>query len=100
MTVSGSATGDIPFSRLPRYERLRIQGKADEGQVVEDEEDQNDDDENTKQQKRAEKEKKKMRGKNKSLSRYVSTCVFTQARSHLETGIYGSNERTSLIQQL
>ena len=67
---------DIPYARLPRYERLRVSGKADET-----EEDRRDgaggsDEEGADELakgalSKAEKEKKKMRGKNKSLKRYL-----------------------------
>lgn len=35
LTTTGGVALDIPFARLPRLERLRIQGKADESETVE-----------------------------------------------------------------
>jgi U3 small nucleolar RNA-associated protein 7 len=67
LTTAVNDTHDIPFSRLPRLERLRVQGKADETEVVDDD----DDGDNGKTQSRAEREKRKMRGKGKSVKRYV-----------------------------
>lgn len=68
---------DIPFARLPRLERLRIEGKADEteldaGADAEGNVDGADDDgDRGKRTSREEREKRKMRGKGKSLKRYV-----------------------------
>ena len=67
---------DIPYARLPRHERLRVSGKADETEVG-DENDAAEDEggacggEGRRSASKAEKEKKKMRGKNKSLKRYL-----------------------------
>ncbi|KAK7052348.1 WD-repeats-region domain-containing protein [Favolaschia claudopus] len=58
---------ETPFARLPRIERLRVQGKADESEVVDPDDTAPDGRKLTKD----EKEKKKMRGKNKSLKRYL-----------------------------
>lgn len=64
--------GDIPFRQLPRLERLRIQGKADETELMqEDGGDDGGDAEGEKKTKRVEKEKMKMRGKGKALKRYL-----------------------------
>lgn len=77
LTTAVNDTHDIPFARLPRLERLRVQGKADETELVDDDEDEDEDaaegdgDKNDKPQSRAEKEKRKMRGKGKSLKRYL-----------------------------
>jgi hypothetical protein len=74
LTTAVNDTHDIPFARLPRLERLRAQGKADETELVDDDEEdaaEGDGDKNDKPQSRAEKEKRKMRGKGKSLKRYV-----------------------------
>ncbi|KAI0635447.1 BING4CT-domain-containing protein [Trametes polyzona] len=64
---------DIPYARLPRYERLRVSGKADE--TEEGDEGDADGAEGEAGSKhatsKAEKEKRKMRGKNKSLKRYL-----------------------------
>ncbi|GBE84537.1 Probable U3 small nucleolar RNA-associated protein [Sparassis crispa] len=61
---------DIPFARLPRLERLRVQGKADETEANDHDSDDAEA-EGAPKPKREEKEKKKMRGKNKSLKRYL-----------------------------
>ena len=61
---------EIPFARLPRQERLKVQGRADETEELSQEEDSGDD-EQTKEKKKEEKEKKKMRGRGKALKRYL-----------------------------
>lgn len=66
--VNEGAKGEIPFARLPRYERLRVQGKADETEELSAEEDGEGEGEE-KSERREEKEKKKMRGRNKTLKR-------------------------------
>jgi U3 small nucleolar RNA-associated protein 7 len=73
LTTAVDGKIDLPFARLPRMERLRVQGKADETEDVA----MNGEDENVGHAatSRAEKEKKKMRGKNKSLKRYEHGCV-------------------------
>jgi hypothetical protein len=81
MTVKGTdSTGGIPFARLPRSERLKVQGKYDETEMV-DSADEDDDggeegQEERKARRKEEKEKKKMRGKNKSLKRFIFPCFF------------------------
>ena len=72
----GGRKGDIPFARLPRLERLRVQGKADETEEVSGDEGEGEggeggDGEEKKAARHEEKEKKKMRGRNKALKRYV-----------------------------
>ncbi|KZT02780.1 BING4CT-domain-containing protein [Laetiporus sulphureus 93-53] len=70
--VDGDA--DVSFARLPRLERLRVQGKADEteeGDEQDGEGDAEDGDKANRKLTREEKEKKKMRGKNKALKRYL-----------------------------
>ncbi|KAF8431963.1 BING4CT-domain-containing protein [Boletus edulis BED1] len=63
---------DIPFARLPRLERLRVQGKADETELDADTDAVATEDDGGKNKKsRAEREKRKMRGKGKSLKRYL-----------------------------
>lgn len=64
---------DIPYSRLPRLERLRVAGKADETEVGDEDEDGGEEaeKEGRKGASKAEKEKKRMRGKNKTLKRYL-----------------------------
>ncbi|KAG1843050.1 WD40-repeat-containing domain protein [Suillus subluteus] len=74
LTTAVNDTHNIPFARLPRLERLRVQGKADETELVDDDDEdgaEGDSDKNDKPQSRAEKEKRKMRGKGKSLKRYL-----------------------------
>jgi U3 small nucleolar RNA-associated protein 7 len=64
----------VPYSQLPRYERLRISGKADEFEYADDDvsnDEGEDDGEGSKKTTKLEKEKKKMRGKKKSLKRFV-----------------------------
>ncbi|KAI0794817.1 BING4CT-domain-containing protein [Abortiporus biennis] len=73
LTTATHDTHDIPFSRLPRMERLRVSGKADETEDVSggEIEGEDDDGETKHRSSKAEKEKKKMRGKNKSIKRYL-----------------------------
>ncbi|KAJ6600799.1 BING4CT-domain-containing protein [Mycena sp. CBHHK59/15] len=66
-TFDGKPPVEIPFARLPRLERLRVQGKADETEVV----DPDDTDTDGRKLTKEEKEKRKMRGKGKSLKRYL-----------------------------
>jgi len=71
-TIDGKPAVDIPFSRLPRLERLHVQGTADETEIADDDDVENQDlDPNAKKQAREEREKRKMRGKGKSLKRFV-----------------------------
>ena len=74
LTTEVDDKSDIPYARLPRYERLKVSGKADETEEAdEDEDDGESGEEGNKSGKssKAEKEKNKMRGKNKSLKRYL-----------------------------
>jgi hypothetical protein len=70
-TVDGNPV--IEFARLPRLERLRIQGKADLTEMPAGADDGEDADGHPtgKRQSREEREKRKMRGKGKSLKRFV-----------------------------
>jgi len=74
-TSDGKPSADIPFARLPRLERLRVQGKADLTEVSIDDDDEGEAEAegppDGKQQSREEREKRKMRGKGKSLKRYL-----------------------------
>jgi len=63
-----SGSTDTPFARLPRLERLRVQGKADETEIANDSPDE---DQSGKKQDREAREKRKMRGKGKSMKRYL-----------------------------
>ncbi|KAF9235969.1 NUC141 domain-containing protein [Melanogaster broomeanus] len=74
LTTAVNDKHEVPFARLPRIERLRVQGKADETELeggVEADDDANDGSDNGKNQSREEREKRKMRGKGKSLKRYL-----------------------------
>ncbi|THH01954.1 hypothetical protein EW026_g822 [Hermanssonia centrifuga] len=71
LTTAVDDKTDLTFSRLPRLERLRVQGKADETEEGDEDAVGDDGDENAPKRSKAEKEKKKMRGKNKSLKRYL-----------------------------
>ncbi|TFL07733.1 WD40-repeat-containing domain protein [Pterulicium gracile] len=71
-TLSGKNVPDVPFAKLPRMERLKVSGKADETEVVSDEDESGDDDDGEKKRaSKEEREKRKMRGKGKSLKRYL-----------------------------
>ena len=64
--------GDVPFRTLPRLERLKGLGTADETEPTrDDEEGSGDETGGEKSQKRIPKEKMKMRGKGKALKRYL-----------------------------
>lgn len=75
LTTAVDDKSELPYARLPRLERLRVSGKADETEEG-DEQDAGSDAEGSEAgdkpttMSKAEKEKKKMRGKNKSLKRY------------------------------
>jgi U3 small nucleolar RNA-associated protein 7 len=62
-----SGSTDTPFARLPRLERLRTQGKADETEIANDSPEE---DHSGKKQDREAREKRKMRGKGKSMKRF------------------------------
>ena len=69
-TFDGKPPVEIPYARLPRIERLKVSGKVD------DTEDHSGEDEvgvdaETKKMHKEEREKRKMRGKGKSLKRYL-----------------------------
>ncbi|KAG8221747.1 WD40-repeat-containing domain protein [Butyriboletus roseoflavus] len=73
LTTAVNDKHEIPFARLPRLERLRIEGKADEtepdaGVNVEG---ADGDDDPGKRKSKEERERRKMRGKGKSLKRYL-----------------------------
>ena len=59
---------DIPFARLPRQHRLKIQGRADETEEVSEEGDGGKGGEGKAVR---EEGKKRMRGKNKAMKRYL-----------------------------
>ncbi|KAF8154849.1 BING4CT-domain-containing protein [Crassisporium funariophilum] len=69
-TFDGKPPVEIPYARLPRMERLRVSGKADETEEHSGEEGDGEDG-NGKKESTEEREKRKMRGKGKSLKRYL-----------------------------
>lgn len=72
LTTAVDDKSELPFARLPRLERLRVSGKADETEEDGDAAGDNESgEEGAKPLSKVEKEKKKMRGKNKSLKRYL-----------------------------
>lgn len=76
LTTAVDDKSDVPFARLPRLDRLKVSGKADETEEVDDDDEASGDENGDGTEKpvrlsKAEKEKKKMRGKNKSLKRYL-----------------------------
>ncbi|KAF7324845.1 WD-REPEATS-REGION domain-containing protein [Mycena kentingensis (nom. inval.)] len=66
-TLDGKPVETVSFARLPRLERLRVQGKADETEVVDPDDFAPDGTKRTAE----EKERKRMKGKGKSLKRYL-----------------------------
>lgn len=66
---------NIPFARLPRLERLRVEGKADETELDAGVDAGGSDDGRGKKQSREQREKRRMRGKGKSLKRCVKHCL-------------------------
>lgn len=102
LTTVAAMTGapEVPFARLPRIERLRVSGKADETEVN-DEEDGEEAGEGAPGEKantsRMEKEKKKMRGRNKTLKRYAPGVWLVSAKVNSPlAGICASNARMLL----
>ncbi|XP_006457340.1 hypothetical protein AGABI2DRAFT_229703 [Agaricus bisporus var. bisporus H97] len=75
VTSDGKPATDTPYARLPRFDRLRVSGKVDKTEDADAiDEVMDDDDDGSKEEKaklREEKQKKKMRGKNKSMKRYL-----------------------------
>lgn len=69
LTTAVNDTNNIPFARLPRLERLRVQGKADETEIGVEE--GGEAAESSKKEDREVREKRKMRGKGKSMKRSV-----------------------------
>ena len=93
LTTAVNDKHDIPFARLPRLERLRVEGKADETEL-----DAGADDDGGQKKSREEREKRKMRGKGKSLKRCVTFAV-RQTRFHVyDVGIrYLRKQRKNVI---
>ena len=75
----------VPFARQPRLNRLRIQGKADETEDVSEDESvaERPVDTNNTRKRDLGREKRKMRGKGKSLKRWVVRCLSATIRTHL-----------------
>jgi len=65
--------GELPFRALPRFERLKVQGKADETEMPQSDEEEavEGEGEETKKERKEQREKMKMRGKGKTLKRYL-----------------------------
>jgi hypothetical protein len=99
LTTAIDGKPDVPFARLPRLDRLRVQGKADETEVDMNEENADDaEDGGVKANvSRAEKEKKKMRGKNKSLKRFVVTIRKESLRLKLSSSSYLRKQRKNVV---
>src|SRR5688572_10136354 len=70
-TINGKAVPEVPYARLPRMERLRVSGKIDTTEDASEGEADDTGDGPTSRITKEEREKKKMRGKNKSLKRYL-----------------------------
>ena len=70
LTTDVNGKPDIPFARLPRQHRLKLQGRADEIEEASEEEVENEGEEGNASRKE-EKEKKRMRGRNKAMKRYL-----------------------------
>jgi U3 small nucleolar RNA-associated protein 7 len=96
-TFDGKPTVEIPYARLPRLERLKVSGKADETEV-DNEEEGDGDDPNGKKQSREEREKRKMRGKGKSLKRFACSAFHLLClHDHYFIDTCASNGKMSLI---
>ena len=67
LTTDINGKSDIPFARLPRQHRLKIQGRADETEEVSEEDGGGEGN----AAKAKSDEKKRMRGKNKAMKRYL-----------------------------
>jgi U3 small nucleolar RNA-associated protein 7 len=91
LTTTTNGTTDTPFARLPRLERLRVQGKADETEIANDEENPN-----GKNQDREEREKRKMRGKGKSMKRLVH-ILFLDKHAGTDFNRYLRKQRKNVI---
>lgn len=70
LTTAVHEKHDVPFARLPRLERLRIEGKADDTELDAGV-DADGEDDRGKRTSKEEREKRKMRGKGKSMKRCV-----------------------------
>jgi U3 small nucleolar RNA-associated protein 7 len=82
----GMDQGAMPFARQPRLHRLHIQGKADKTEDRSDDEAGMEftvDSSNTSKRDHVSQGKHKMRGKDKSLKRFVDHPSFVDLRSQL-----------------
>ena len=70
LTTDIDGKTDVPFARLPRQHRLKLQGRADETEEVSEEGEDGGEGEEGKAE-RKEEEKKRMRGRNKAIKRYL-----------------------------
>ena len=77
LTTAVNENHSIPFARLPRLERLRIQGKANEMEIdasaegIEAADEHEEANANGQKVSKQQREKNKMRGRGKSLKRYL-----------------------------
>ncbi|KAG0693918.1 hypothetical protein DFH29DRAFT_881102 [Suillus ampliporus] len=96
LTTAINDTHDVPFARLPRLERLRVQSKTDETELVDDHEDavEGDSDKNDKPQSRTEKERKiRSKGKSlKSLSSLQKPGYLRKQRKNVITAVITNGE--------
>lgn len=69
-TTDVNGKTDVPFARLPRQHRLKLQGQADETEEVSEEED-GEAGEEGKATRKEDEEKRRMRGRNKAIKRYL-----------------------------
>lgn len=70
-TFDGKPSVEIPYARLPRYERLKVSGQADETEEIDEDLGDGADDGKNEEERKQLREKRKMRGRNKSLKRFV-----------------------------
>lgn len=94
----------VPFARQPRLNRLRIQGKADETEDVSEDESVVEGPVDTSKPRKRDhlvREKHKMRGKGKSLKRWVVHCLSTTPHSlEFAPDTCGNREKTSSTLEL
>src|SRR2546425_12495853 len=86
-TIDGKPTLDVPFARQPRLQRLRIQGTADQTEIAEDAEEGA----NAQKKDKEEREKRKMRGRGKSLKRFVHPVFCFEMLPIYLLDIYGNS---------
>lgn len=100
-TFDGKPAVEIPYARLPRLERLKVSGKADETDVDNEEGDGDGDvdDPNGGKKSREEREKRKMRGKGKSLKRFDYSASYFPLMLMFRIDTCASSGKMSLIPQ-